>query len=108
MNDPPFVVFLCLDFYFFIKAKRDLSLRWSVPPLLRFYYIELTVYNSLFSFVSRVLFSFVDFIIQKEPLFVKTLFVIFNYFLSFYKLCIFIVIVYILYNIYLLYLGIYL
>lgn len=88
--------------------KRTFSFWWSVPPLLRFYYIELTVYNSLFSFVSRVLFSFVDFIIQKEPLFVKTLFVIFNYFLSFYKLCIFIVIVYILYNIYLLYLGIYL
>jgi len=75
--------------------KRTFSFWWSVPPLLRFYYIELTVYNSLFSFVSRVLFSFVDFIIQKEPRFVKTLFVIFNYFLSFYKLCTFIVIVYI-------------
>ena len=58
--------------------KRTFSFWWSVPPLLGFYYIELTVYNSLFSFVSRVLFSFVDFIIPKEPLFVKTLFVIFN------------------------------
>lgn len=73
--------------------KRTFPFWWSVPPLLRFYYGELTVYNSLPSFVSRVLFSFVDFIIQKEPRFVKTLFVIFIYFLSIDKLYIIIVIV---------------
>lgn len=65
IHSPGFVFFLCLDFYF-VKAKRILRVRRSVPPFLRFFGLTISLDCSLFLFVV--------FIIDELLIFVNTFF----------------------------------